>query len=294
MATNLPPLQALRALEAAARLRSFSRAAEELHLTPSAVSHHVRALEDQLGVGLFYRAGARMIPTSVGAQLVERVRRNLDDLSNALDTSRRGVEGAARLEVSAMSDLLSLWLIPRLSGFYDTHPQIDLSLRMHSGVALPDPFAFDIGIWHGRVDEPGFQSRKLLEDQVIAVCSPALLARYPSFRIEDLPSMPLLRFTRRSWRDFFEAVGIRADEPERGPVFDDAGLILQATVSGQGVSTARLQLAHGYLRRGELVQLGQARIPSALDYYFSWREGHPREAAILQFHRWLKTQLSSE
>lgn len=293
MATTLPSLQALRALEAAARRRSFSRAAEELHLTHSAVSHHLRALEDQLGVELFYRAGTRMIPTPVGAQLAERVRRNLDDLSDALETARRGASGVARLEVSAMSDLLSVWLIPRLGGFYDEHPLVDLSLRMHSGVALPDPYAFDVGIWHRRVDEPGFQSRKLLDDQVIAVCSPALLARYPSFRIEDLPSMPLLRFTRRSWRDFFETAGIRADEPDRGPVFDDAGLMLQATLSGQGVSITRLQLARDYLQRGDLVQLGQVRIPASLDYFFCWREGHPREAAILQFYRWLKTQLSA-
>ncbi|WP_308444872.1 LysR substrate-binding domain-containing protein [Paraburkholderia adhaesiva] len=140
---------------------------------------------------------------------------------------------------------------------------------------------------------PGFQIRKLLDDQVVAVCSPALLARYPGFRVEDLAKMPLLRFSRRSWRDFFEAAGVVADEPERGPVFDDAGLLLQATVAGQGAATARLQLARDFIERGELVQLGHVRIPASLDYYFTWREGHPRETAILQFYRWVKSQLSN-
>jgi LysR family transcriptional regulator, glycine cleavage system transcriptional activator len=293
MARSLPPLQALRALEAAARRRSFSRAAEELHLTHSAVSHHLRALETELGVELFRRAGSRMIPTAAGAQLAERVRRSLDDLREALDATRPGVSGVTRLELSVMSDFASVWLIPRLGDFYDRHPMVDLSLRMHADVTPPDPYPFDIGIWHRRVDEPGFQIRKLLDDQVVAVCSPALLARFPDFRIEDIVSMPLLRFSRRSWRDFFEAAGVAGDEPERGPVFDDAGLLLQATVAGQGAATARLQLARGFIERGELVQLGQVRIPASLDYYFTWREGHPREAAIQQFYRWVKAQLAS-
>ncbi|QGZ56794.1 MULTISPECIES: LysR substrate-binding domain-containing protein [Paraburkholderia] len=293
MARSLPPLQALRALEAAARRRSFSRAAEELHLTHSAVSHHLRALETELGVELFRRAGSRMIPTAAGAQLAERVRRSLDDLRDALDATRPGVSGVTRLELSVMSDFASVWLIPRLGDFYDRHPMVDLSLRMHADVTPPDPYPFDIGIWHRRVDEPGFQIRKLLDDQVVAVCSPALLARHPGFRIEDLASMPLLRFSRRSWRDFFEAAGVAGDEPERGPVFDDAGLLLQATVAGQGAATARLQLARGFIERGELVQLGQVRIPASLDYYFTWREGHPREAAIQQFYRWIKAQLAN-
>ncbi len=284
-------MQALRALEAAARRRSFSRAAEELHLTHSAVSHHLRALEAELGVELFRRVGSRMIPTAAGAQLADRVRRSLEELREALDATRPGVSGVTRLELSVMSDFASVWLIPRLGDFYDRHPNVDLSVRMHADVAPPDPYPFDIGIWHRRVDEPGFQFRKLLDDQVVAVCSPALLARHPAFRIEDLAAMPLLRFSRRSWRDFFEAAGVAGDEPERGPVFDDAGLLLQATVAGQGVATARLQLARGFIDRGELVQLGQVRIPASLDYYFTWREGHPREAAIQQFYRWVKSHL---
>ncbi|MGF6771879.1 LysR family glycine cleavage system transcriptional activator [Paraburkholderia sp. GAS199] len=291
MPRSIPPLQALRALEAAARRRSFSRAAEELHLTHSAVSHHLRALEADLGVELFKRVGSRMIPTAAGAQLADRVRRNLDDLRDALDATRPGMNGVTRLEVSVMSDLASMWLIPRLGDFYERYPEVDLSLHMHAAVSAPDPYPFDVGIWHRRVDEPGFQIRKLLDDQVVAVCSPALLARYPDFELKELASMPLLRFSRRGWRDFFEAAGVDGSEPLRGPIFDDAGLMLQATVAGQGVATARLQLARDLIERGELVQLGQVRIPASFEYFFTWRDGHPREDAIMQFYRWIKTQL---
>lgn len=184
MSPPLPPLQALRALEAASRRRSFSRAAEALHLTHS--------------------------------------------------------------------------------DFYDRHPLVDLALRMHAEVEPPDPYSVDVGIWHRRAEEPGFEARKLLDDQVVAVCHPTLLAHYPDFRIEQLPSMPLLRFTRRSWRDFFNAAGLDADEPTRGPIFDDSALLLQAALAGQGVCTTRLQLARRFIDRGELVQLGHIRIAASL------------------------------
>jgi LysR family transcriptional regulator, glycine cleavage system transcriptional activator len=292
MPRDIPPLQALRALEAAARRRSFSRAAEELHLTHSAISHHLRALESELGVELFRRVGAQMIPTAAGAQLADRVRRSLDDLRDALDSTRPGVSGVTRLELSVMADFASVWLIPRLGDFYERHPNVDLSIRMHADVAPPDPYPYDIGIWHRRVEEPGFQIRKLLDDQVVAVCSPELLKRYPDFRLENIADMPLLRFSRRGWRDFFEAAGIAGSEPTRGPVFDDAGLLLQATIAGQGVATARLQLARVFIERGELVQLGHVHIQASLDYFFTWRDGHPREDVIGQFYRWMRSKLT--
>jgi LysR family transcriptional regulator, glycine cleavage system transcriptional activator len=292
MPRDIPPLQALRALEAAARRRSFSRAAEELNLTHSAVSHHLRALEAELGAQLFKRVGSQMIPTTAGAQLADRVRRNLDDLRDALASVRPGENEVTRLELSVMADFAGVWLIPRLGDFYERYPNIDLSLHMHAHVAPPDPYPFDVGIWHRRVDEPGFEIRKLLDDQVVAVCTPALLAKFPDYRFEELANMPLLRFSRRGWRDFFEAAGIPGTEPTRGPVFDDPGLLLQATLAGQGVATARLQMARDFIERGELVRLGHAHIPASLDYFFTWREGHPREDAIGQFYRWVKSKLA--
>lgn len=287
----IPPLQALRSLEAATRRRSFSRAAEELNVTHGAISHHIRSLETELGVQLFSRAGNQMIPTTAGSQLASRIRMSLGDLVDALETTRRGARGATRLEISVMSDFASFWLIPRLGDFYELFPNIDLSIHMHAGVPTPDPSSYDIGIWHRRIEEPGFQIRKLPDDHVVAVCSPALLERYPDFQIENLASMPLLRFSRRSWGEFFDAANIAGSEPARGPIFDDSGLLLRATIAGQGVSTSRLQLARDFIERGELVQLSKIQIPASLEYFFIWRSEHPREDAIDQFYHWLTTSL---
>jgi DNA-binding transcriptional LysR family regulator len=293
---HLPPLQALRALEAATRHRSFSRAAEELALTHSAISHHIRALETSLGTKLFQRTGSQMTPTSVGARLAEQVRGALDSIESALrEAGNSAGPPVVRLQVSVMADLANAWLIRRLPSLHAQVPSLDLHLRLHAEITPPDPYSVDVGIWHQRIDLPGFECHNLIEDHVIAVASPALLARYPGFTLADVPRMPMLRFALRPWRDWLEAAGLPGDEPERGPIFQDAGLMLQSSaVAGLGVATARAQLAHDYLASGELVQIGPARIPSSLHYWVTWREGNPREKAIQQFHAWLEEQVRQE
>lgn len=294
MFKHLPPLQSLRALEAAARHRSFSRAAEELNLTHSAVSHHMRALEQQLGTALFRRVGARMIPTSVGARLAERVRISLSELDEAFAEGRAGPSaGNVRLEVSVMSDLAALWLTPRLTSFTDAHPDIDLMVRMHAEIAAPDPYTVDVGIWHQRVEAPGFATRKLYDDHVIAVCSPKVLARVPDFTVRDTPRLPMLRFAYRSWRDWLVAAGLPPQEPTRGPIFDDAGLLLRAAIAGQGVATTRSLLVRDAIAAGELVQIGSISIPASLEYHVNWRENHPRERAIHAFWAWLQKEVAA-
>ncbi|AJP58360.1 transcriptional regulator [Pandoraea vervacti] len=298
MFPHLPPLQSLRALEAAVRHRSFTRAAQELNLTHSAVSHHMRSLEQQLGTPLFRRVGARMIPTSVGARLAERVRIGMSELDEAMTEAKAGITPDAtpaivRLEISVMTDLAAQWLIPRLSRFSDLHPGIDLVVRIHADIAAPDPYSVDVGIWHQRVEEPGFVTRKLLDDFVIAVCRPDLIARVPGFTLADTPKLPMLRFAYRSWRDWQVAAGLPAHEPTRGPIFDDSGLLLRAALAGHGVATARSLLVRDALAAGDLVQIGDVCIPPSLEYHVNWRENHPRERAIHAFWDWMQEEIAN-
>ncbi|MDR3429285.1 LysR substrate-binding domain-containing protein [Silvimonas sp.] len=293
MTTRIPPLAALRALEAAVRLHSFTRAAQELHVTHSAVSHHLRALEEQLGTALFRRVGPNMLPTPICERLAARIRSAVDEIADALAEARTEGAGVIRLQISVMADFASSWLIRRLGQFSQLHPDIELMLRIHYQIEPPDPDSVDIGIWHQRIHKQGFHSHKLLDDRVVAVASPGLLARYPNFELADLPKLPMLRLTLRSWHDWLVAAGLPPDEPERGPVFDDPGLMLQAAVAGQGVATARLQMARHDLEAGNLVQLGDISVPANLEYFVTWRENHPRELAICRFYEWLRQQFGS-
>ncbi|MGO4575194.1 LysR substrate-binding domain-containing protein [Cupriavidus sp. 2TAF22] len=288
---HLPALQALRAMEAAARHRSFSRAAEELSLTHSAISHHIRALEDNLATKLFQRTAHLMVPTNVGTRLAARIRDGLAELEDGLREASNGcAPQVVQLEVSVMADLANAWLIRRLPSLHAIMPGLDLHLRLHAEISPPDPYSVDVGIWHQRVDLPGFACHNLTEDHVVAVASPALLARYPGFTLADLPRLPMLRFALRPWRDWLEAAGLPASEPERGPIFQDAGMMLQSAVAGLGAATARLQLARDYIASGEL---GTTRIPSSLHYWVTWREANPREKTIQQFHAWLQEQVAA-
>ncbi|WP_176041117.1 LysR substrate-binding domain-containing protein [Burkholderia stabilis] len=280
---------ALRALETAERSRSFTAAANELSLTHSAISHQIRQIESMLGISLFTRTQSQMIPTPACTRLAERVRQGLADIECAL-LEARDADRQQRvvLKVSVMADFATAWLIPELDVFYSRYPHLDLSIAVRNTLDVPEGHESDIGIWHKSIDRNGFQSRKLLDDQVIAACTPALLDKHRPLTVTDLARVPLLRFSGRSWREFFHAADLVAGDPEYGPMFNDAASLLHAALAGQGVAMLRERLIRPYLQEGKLVQVGSTRIPSNLAYYLCWREGDPKQDAILQFVAWLE------
>ena len=291
MFQQLPPLQALRALEAAERHRNFSRAAEELHLTHSAISHHVRLLENRLGTALFERVSSRMHPTSTGRQLAEQVRHGLTLLETAFMAAHAGqTTQVQQLEVSVMADFAYLWLIPQMQDFHQQFPHLDFLLRIHAEQNLPDLSACDVGIWHQPVIQAGFSSYRLMDDTVIVVASPMLIARYPKFNAQQRHTLPLLRFTNRNWHNWFVAAGWPCTEPERGPLFDDPGFMLKAAVMGQGFALARRKMAASALACGELVQVSPVEITASMQYFVSWRDTNGirlmRCAKIFQCNLW--------
>jgi LysR family transcriptional regulator, glycine cleavage system transcriptional activator len=287
-----PSLATLRAVETAARLHSYTLAAEELYVTHSAISHQIRQLESQLRTALFTRVGTQMMPTPVCQRLTGRLRRGLDEIDTALCEATGDESGTTTLRLSVMADFANVWLIGRLGDFTEWYPDITLMLSIHSAVEPPNPNVVDIGIWHRRVEADGFRSVALPRDRVIAVCSAEFAARHPDLRIESLPTVPLLRFATRSWKDFFEAAGMDADEPGSGLIFADAGALLSAALAGQGVAMIRRHMADAQLRAGSLIQVGDLDIEAHLDYFMTWRDGHPQESEIEAFRDWLRMQLA--
>ncbi|NWC96596.1 MULTISPECIES: transcriptional regulator GcvA [unclassified Pseudomonas] len=277
MIPYLPPLQTLRAFEAAARHLSYSRAAQELSLTHGAISQHIARLERDLeGIRLFVREGQRMILTEAGQVLILEVREGLNALAQAFDNARarpRLAASATPLTISVLPSLALRWLVPRLPAFQAQHPHIEIAIRPTAMLAALDGRdGIDLAIRYGRGSWPGLHALKLMKSTLFPVCSPGLLAQSPMRTPSDWLHMPLLRNPRQAWRPWFRAAGLEAPAPSQGPVYDDAGLTLQAAISGQGVALARDVLVADDLATGRLVRVSDTEMEDTLSWFLVWRE----------------------
>ncbi len=296
---HLPPLQTLRAFEAAARHLSYTRAAEELALTHGAVSHHIAALERRLGTKLFLRRGHRMLLTEDGQVLVAQIRQGLRMLERAIVAAARGrtAATAARhaepLTVSVLPSFAARWLIPRLSGFQAAHPGIDIQLRPSAALATLDGDGIDAAIRYGHGGWGRLRSERLMGEMLFPVCSPAYRGGDLPRRSADLARATLLLNPRQPWRPWFAAAGLDRPEPEHGPSYEDAAMLLQAAAAGQGIALARAALAEDDLRSGRLVRLFDVAIPDEYAYFVVWRPGGPRQNAVDAFRRWLVAEVAA-
>lgn len=255
MHRQLPPLATLRAFEAAARHQSFKQAAEELGVTPTAISHQVRLLEETLGLRLFERRTRQVVPTREGRELYPVLREGFDSFAAALDgiSGRRG--GVVTL--SATTSFTARWLVPRVASFRDRYPSVDLNLH-----ASDDPVDFGAGIAdaavrYGRGPYPSLVATRLMANRFAPVCSARLGLRTP----RDLRHATLLHSRWRhpnadtpTWRRWLEAANLRGVDPEAGISFNDDGHAVQAAVAGQGVALLSLVLVADDLASGVLVQ----------------------------------------
>ena len=236
---HIPPMQALRAFEAAARRQSLSRAAEALSLTHGAISHQIKALEAALNVRLIERAGRGIRLTEEGERLAARLRGALAEIEDALrEASQRS--NPRQLRVSVTPSFAARWLLPRLGRFIAQHKDIDVDVR--SNMALIDfrRDDADVAIRHGLGNWPDVKAELLMSDTFFPVCTPRLAAR-PT-RPQELARFTLLRSDDESWKPWFDAVGLDWPEPSRGPIFNDSSLMLQAAAEGQGIALARSTL----------------------------------------------------
>jgi len=284
MEPRLPPLHALRAFEAAARLESFSRAADELHVTHGAVSHQVRALEEFLGAPLFNRNGRRVVLTGDGRLFADRVRAALRDIGDAANSLRRPGR-ANRLTVSLLPSFAARWLMPRIGRFMMAHPEI--SINVHTSIAFVDfdREEADMAIRFGNGEWPKLEVEKFMDDEYFPVVSPRFnRGRLPA-RPAELGQLPLISSDGEPWAPWFKAAGLKLAEPT-GPIFDDSSLMVQAAIDARGIALVRRSIAEGDLAAGTLVRLFDVAIKASGSYYLV----RPRGAApqkVLAFRAWM-------
>lgn len=289
--SKLPNLNALRAFEAAARLESFSRAAQALFVTHGAVSHRIRALEEDLGLALFVRDGKRVKLTEAGRIYAQQVRLALHDIALATQGLRTG-NRERRLIVSVLPSFAARWLMPRVGRFIEAYPQIDLELMSATSLVDFRRSDIDVGIRLGTGDYPGLFVEKLMDESYFPVCAPDFRQGRLPKRPADLLKLPLQRSEEGAWRDWFDLAGLpEAPEPTRGPFFDDSALGLQAVLDGSTIAMVRKSLAYEYLERGQLVKLFEIESPSRKSYFLVCPPHLAPTPRVSAFRDWLQSEI---
>ena len=293
---RLPPLNALRAFEAAARHLNFSRAADELSVTPGAVSQQIQNLEDYVGAALFKRTPKGLLLTDPAQIALPALREAFDRLAEAASMLTAAVDGR-RLTVTVPPSFASKWLLPRLGAFEALHPDVDVWVS--AGMELTD-FAsgeIDLAIRYGAGRYPGLEVIRLMQETVIPVASPELLANHPLENLGDLASAILLHDgspdadeSCPDWTMWLAARGVKGVDGARGPRFNQSSLVIEAAVGGRGVALAKRTLAQADLDAGRLV--APLQISQAVDfaYYLVHPKTKGRLPQVKAFVAWITAE----
>jgi DNA-binding transcriptional LysR family regulator len=291
---RIPPIQCLLTFEALARLRSVTQASEELCVTPSAVSHRVRQLEQIIGTKLFGRADFSL--TTEGSEYLAHVREGLSTLQKFPTSS--AAPGKRKLRLALTPTFARSVVIPRLREFTEAYPEIDLTMQVT--IPLLDVVAedADLTVRFGAGRYADLEYICLTKDVVTPMASPAFVREHGPFETaQDLASQPLLRSPLEPWRTWFAAHRLDWPEPVDGSQFNDIGLMCDAAAAGMGIAPVRLKLGAPWLENGSLVRLGSSEVfasnvPSPHAHYLCWRTGMMDRWECAAFAEWLKQVLA--
>lgn len=292
---KLPPLNALKAFEAAARHLSFTRAAEQLYVTQAAVSHQVKALEEFLGVQLFLRRNRSLLLTPEGQTYYLELKEIFDHIMQATDKVRYASQRGS-LTISLPPSFAILWFVPRLNRFREAYPDIDVRIRAVDEVDGSLTEDVDVAIYYGAGKWPGLKAYKLHNEYLIPVCSPNLLKSHiPLREPRDLLNHTLLHDeTRNAWKDWFKLVGIDKNKGDNGPIFSHSNLALKAAVYGQGVALANNVLVKPEIDAGHLIQIFPDALPREKSFYLVCRESQAEVGKIATFRQWILQTVEEE
>ena len=294
MADDLPPLNALRAFEAAARHLSITRAASELHVTPAAVSHQVRSLEEYLDVQLFRRVGNALFLTDAGQACLPGLRAGFAELFRAMDALRQH-DARGPLVLSVAPVFAAKWLIPRLSAFHALHPEIDVQISASLDLVDFDRDGFDAAVRIGRGRYPGLAADRLFGESVIPMCSPKLLQHPNALETPaDLRNHVLLHFDwpgserwTPDWETWLRAMKVEGVDSAAGPRFAQPDHAMQAAIEGVGVVLGWRSLARSDLDAGRLVAPFDLPLALEVAFFLVYPESRRNRPKVAAFREWL-------
>ena len=285
---RIPPIQCLLTFEALARLRSVTQTADELHVTPSAVSHRVKQLEQIIGTKLFGRADFSL--STEGSEYLAHVREGLATLQKF--PGHAGSSSKRKLRLAVTPTFARSILIPRLRQFTEAYPEIDVTLQV--SIPLLDVVAedADLMVRFGTGRYADVEHVCLMKDEVTPLASPAFVREHGPFALpQDLERAALLRSPLEPWRTWFAAHQLDWPEPMDGSQFNDIGLLCDAAAAGMGIGLIRLKLGAPWLDKGTLVRLYAGNVPSPHAHYLCWRTGTMDRWECAAFADWLKKSI---
>ena len=294
--SRLPPLNALKCFEAAARNGGFSKAADELHVTQSAVSHQIRQLEEWFGVPLFDRHGRHTSPTPEGAELARSLAESFGIMASACERIAKS-DGKASLTIACIASIATIWFIPRLPAFLRAHPHINVRLQ-HAIYGHPIDFDdVDLAITYGVWDEAPIHAIKFMEGVSVSVCSALYLEQAgPIATSTELLKCNLLHDgDRRPWLRWFKASGLKVNDQQPGPLFEGFNLLHSAILAGQGVGLAPKAILRDDFQSKRLVPLFDVEVLQEMAYYIveplTPRPSRVAEVSIIK--EWLLREVSA-
>ncbi|MEZ5585149.1 MAG: transcriptional regulator GcvA [Candidatus Competibacteraceae bacterium] len=292
----LPSLHALRVFEAAARHLSFNRAAEELHLTPSAVSHQIRGLETFLGIPLFRRAHRKISLTPAGQSYLPSLQIAFQQIRTATQRVMAKRDNDL-LIISVVPAFATQWLVPRLPAFQESHAHFEVRLIVSTDLTDFSHSDVDLAIRQGSGKWAGLSSRWLMDEDLIAVCSPTLLTgKRPLRQPSDLRSELLLHIITRSgdWKNWLEAAGVSHVNPEGGSRFQNWSLALEAAIAGMGVVIIGRRVVAHHLDSGRLTTPFDISLRGHHAYYLVYPNERELLPKIVEFRRWLLDEVAKD
>ena len=293
MPQRLPPLSALRAFAAAGRHLSFQRAAAELSVTPTAISHQIKRLEEDLGAPLFRRLTRKLQLTEAGRDLLPEVAGAFDRLAGAVERLKASGDSGT-LTVSAIFTLAYRWLAPRLPKFQARHPKIDVRLEGSQRLVDFTRDDVDVAIRHGSGRWPGLTAIKLFDDRFTPLISPKLLAKGPPLKApQDLLQYTLLRdIPYFEWENWFAAAGVHPPISARGPTFDSSQLAAQAAEAGLGVALVHPEFFADEIEAGRLIQPFPIVGQNDKSYYLVFPPATAERTKVAAFREWLLAEVA--
>ncbi len=289
---HLPSHALLRSFECAARHQSFTKAAEELHISQSAISRQVSDLEHMINVKLFRRAGRKVVLTNAGYDLAQEIRLDLKQIEQTLLRAVAAGNKRSAIRLATLPTFGERWLIPRLSKFEKAYPDIEVSMATRL-----EPFdltkeRFDLAIHYGMIDWPDTHMSKLCDENIVAVASPKFLERYPIDNVVDIEDIPLLHLESRfnAWPSWFHDRLGESEKSYAGKIFDQFSMVISAALNGLGAALIPEYLIQNELANGYLVCLDDGEFLSPNSYFIVTPKGAVNPQAKI-FERWIKSMV---